>query len=95
MIKITAILLLLLFVTAVNSDTRSNPKLKTVVINTYGMHCTGCEETIEAEIKKLDGIESVKADHVNNRVTVKYNNTKTNLAGIKAAIKTAGYRLEK
>ncbi len=94
MIKTTAILLFFLFLSAAYSGTGLNSKLKTAVINTYGMHCTGCEETIEAEIKKLDGVKFVKADHVNEKIIVKYNNSKTNLHSIKEAIVTAGYRLK-
>ncbi|MCC7158942.1 MAG: heavy-metal-associated domain-containing protein [Ignavibacteria bacterium] len=91
----TTIIILSFFITAgIYSNAGMPLKIKTVVINTYGMHCTGCEETIETEIKKLDGVKSVKADHVNKKVTVKYESTKTNPNSIKEAIKSAGYRLE-
>lgn len=70
-------------------------KLKTVTINTYGMHCSGCEETLETELKKLDGVKSVKADHVKMTVTVEYESKKVTVSSIKSAITQAGYRLEK
>ncbi|HRJ85223.1 MAG TPA: heavy-metal-associated domain-containing protein [Ignavibacteria bacterium] len=68
-------------------------KLKTTVIPTYGMHCSGCEETLNTELQKLDGVKSVKADHVKKTVTVKYDDKKVTLEQLKAAIVNAGYKL--
>ena len=76
------------------ANDNSAQKIRTISINTYGMSCTGCEETIETEIKKLDGIKSVKADHVKKTVTVKYDDKKVTIEQVKSAIKSAGYRLE-
>ena len=78
----------------ISAGTGNAEKIRTATINTYGMSCTGCEETIETEIKKLDGIKSVKADHVNKTVIVKYDDRKVTLSQVKEAIKSAGYKLE-
>jgi len=77
----------------VSAGTVDTEKIRTATINTYGMSCTGCEETIETEIKKLDGIKSVKADHVKKAVVVKYDDKKVSLSQVKEAIKSAGYKL--
>ena len=91
----TTLILLALFVTGVLLSSESDAlKVRTATLNTYGMHCTGCEETVQAEITKLDGIKSVKADHVNKTVTVQYDDKKVTLDQVKAAIVNAGYRLE-
>ena len=91
----TALILLAFFAAGILLSSESDAeKLKTAILNTYGMHCTGCEETVQAEITKLDGIKSVKADHVNKTVTVKYDDKKVTLDQVKAAIVNAGYRLE-
>jgi copper chaperone CopZ len=93
--KIFIIFLVLGLTVSAMAGQTSASKIRTAVINTYGMHCTGCEETVEAEIMKLDGIKSVKADHINKKVTVKYESSKVTLSQVKEAIKAAGYKLEK
>lgn len=90
--KITLLLTILITVSIIAGDAES-AKIRTKVIPTYGMHCSGCEETIEAEIKKIEGIKSVKADHVNKKVTVKYDDKKVTLEKVKQAIIDAGYKL--
>jgi len=88
------IFLILFAVTfSLSAGTDDIGKIRTATINTYGMSCTGCEETIETEIKKLDGIKSVKADHVKKAVVVKYDDKKVSLDQVKEAIKSAGYKL--
>lgn len=90
------IVLMLIFIPVLVYSARADSaKLKTVTINTYGMHCGGCEETLETELKKLEGVKSVKADHVKMTVTVEYESKKVSLDSIKTAITTAGYKLEK
>lgn len=84
---------LLFCISALYTGNAENGKIRTKVISTYGMHCSGCEETIETEIKKLNGIKSVKADHINKKVTVKYDDKKVTLDQIKQAIIDAGYKL--
>jgi copper chaperone CopZ len=90
---ITILLALFLTITlfAGNAETE---KIRTKVIPTYGMHCSGCEETVTAEVMKLEGIKSVKADHINKTVTVKYDDKKVTLEQVKVAIVNAGYKLE-
>lgn len=92
--KTILILLIFSLTIAVSADVKDAQKIRTTTINTYGMHCSGCEETVESEIKKLDGIKSVKADHVNKTVIVKYDDKKVTLEQVKSAITSAGYRLE-
>ena len=88
------IFLILFAVTfSLSAGTGDIGKIRTATINTYGMSCTGCEETIETEIKKLDGIKSVKADHVKKAVVVKFDDKKVSLDQVKEAIKSAGYKL--
>ncbi|HMQ79409.1 MAG TPA: heavy-metal-associated domain-containing protein [Ignavibacteria bacterium] len=91
----TITIILALFVTiTLFAEGANNGKIRTKVIPTYGMHCSGCEETVTTEIMKLNGVKSVKADHVNKTVTVKYDDKKVTLKQVKAAIVSAGYKLE-
>lgn len=94
MIIKTAILLALLVSFTALAANADGGKIRTKVIPTYGMHCSGCEETVTTEVMKLDGVRSVKADHVKKTVTVKYDDKKVTLEQVKAAIVSAGYKLE-
>ena len=60
-----------------------------------GMSCTGCESVIEKALLELEGIKAVKASFANNTVTVTYDSEKINFGKIKAAVKKAGYAIEK
>ncbi len=91
--KTILIILAFSLTVAVNANVKNVTKVKTVTIKTYGMHCTGCEETVETEIKKLDGIKSVKADHIKKSVIIKYDDKKVTLEQVKSAITAAGYKL--
>lgn len=92
-IKTAILLALFVSVTALAANAEGG-KIRTKVIPTYGMHCSGCEETVTTEVMKLDGVRSVKADHVKKTVTVKYDDKKVTLEQVKAAIVSAGYKLE-
>lgn len=68
--------------------------IETVQYICDGMHCSGCEETITTEVKKLDGIFDIKADAKAKLVTVSFNNALTNKDEISKAINSAGYDTE-
>ena len=91
--KTIIILILFTLTFVVQANDNVIQKIRTATVKTYGMHCGGCEETVETEIKKLDGIKSVKADHVKKNVIVKFDDKKVTLAQVKAAITAAGYKL--
>lgn len=91
--KTITILLALFLSISIFAGNNETEKIRTKVIPTYGMHCSGCEETVTNEIMKLEGIKSVKADHVNKTVTVKYDDKKVTLEQVKQAIVNAGYKL--
>ncbi len=44
-----------------------------IILQVEGMTCTGCETRIENAVKKLDGIENVKAIYSSSNVYVTYN----------------------
>ncbi len=37
-----------------------------------GIHCEGCEWSIESGLRRLDGVRQVKASHEDQRITVRY-----------------------
>ena len=69
-------------------------KVETVEFKCAGMHCSGCEETITTEVKKVDGIKDIKADSQSKIVTVSYDANKTNKENISKTINAAGYDTE-
>lgn len=69
-------------------------KIETVEFKCDGMTCSGCEQTITKEVKKLDGIKEVVADAKAKYVKVTYAGNITNKDDIKKAINEAGYDTE-
>ncbi len=76
------------------ADTKTAGKVETVEYKCPSMHCSGCEETITTEVKKLDGIKEVKADSKAKIVTVSFDDGRTNKENISKAINAAGYDTE-
>jgi len=72
----------------------TSEKIETVEFKCNSMHCSGCEETITTEVKKVDGIKDIKADSKGKIVTVSFDANKTNKENISKAINTAGYDTE-
>ncbi len=62
------------------------------IINTQGMHCSGCENRTINALKELDDIQSVKANAKNGKVTIKHKNEETNEQA-KALITEIGYEV--
>lgn len=78
-----------------NTETKSaNEKVETVEFKCAGMHCSGCEESITTEVKKVEGIKDIKADAKGKIVTVSFDANKTNKDNISKAINKAGYDTE-
>jgi copper chaperone CopZ len=69
-------------------------KVESVEFNCPGMHCSGCEETITDEVKKIDGIKTVSADSKTKVVIISYDANKTNKDNISKTINAAGYDTE-
>lgn len=66
-----------------------------IEVSIGGMTCTGCEQTIQAGITKLEGIKSVKASYVTGNALVEYFPGITDTVKIKAAITGSGYTVKK
>lgn len=78
-----------------NADTKTVVgKVDTVEYKCPGMHCSGCEETITEQVKKVDGVKEIKADAKAKIVKVTYDDGKTNKEVISKTINAAGYDTE-
>jgi len=63
------------------------------VLHIDGMTCTGCENKIEFTLKKLDGIEEVKAMFTSANVYITYDSNTVRLEQIIDAIEKLDYRV--
>jgi len=58
-----------------------------------GMTCVGCEEHVNHEVNKLNGIVVSKASYENGNAIIEFDRTKTNETEIEKAINTTGYKV--
>ncbi|PTR05542.1 sulfite exporter TauE/SafE [Nitrosospira sp. Nsp5] len=67
---------------------------KSAHLKVKGMHCTGCEETIENAVGHLPGIRKVNADYVKQTVDIEFDSKSIGESGIRHAIEEKGYEFE-
>ena len=58
-----------------------------------GMTCASCEEHVNHEVNKLNGIVNSKASYENGNAVIEFDKTKTNETEIKKAINSTGYKV--
>lgn len=58
-----------------------------------GMTCASCEEHVNHEINKLDGIVNSNASYENGNAIIQFDKTKTNVTEIEKAINATGYKV--
>ena len=57
-----------------------------------GIHCAGCEARIQSVVSRLNGVETVKADHETQRVTITLDPEKASIGQIRAKLEQLGYK---
>jgi copper chaperone CopZ len=57
-----------------------------------GMTCASCEENVNHEVNKLNGIINSKASYENGNVVIEFDKSETNETEIKKAINSTGYK---
>jgi len=68
--------------------------IKTERIKVKGMHCASCEETIERQVLKINGVKACKADYAKANVSVTFDEARTSLDEIKEKIEEKQYECE-
>ena len=58
-----------------------------------GMTCTSCEEHVNHEINKLNGIVTSNTSYENDNAIIEFDRTKTSETEIEKAIKSTGYKI--
>ncbi|MBI5916197.1 MAG: mercuric transport protein MerTP [Bacteroidetes bacterium] len=66
-------------------------KVKKVEFTIEGMTCTGCENHVKAEISKLPGIVEAAVSYERGTAIVKFDEGKTSIGALEAAIHSTGY----
>jgi copper chaperone CopZ len=65
--------------------------IKTTEFKISGMTCASCEEHVNQEVNKLNGILISKASYENGNAIIEFDKTKTNKTEIEKAINSTGY----
>ena len=67
--------------------------IKTSTFKISGMTCASCEEHVNHEVNKLNGIVNSTASYSNGNAIIEFDRTKTNEAQIEKAINSTGYNV--
>ncbi len=70
---------------------KTDAKTAQVEISIAGMTCTGCENTINASLKSVEGVSSVESSHTKGLASVVFEPEKTDTAAFRHLITEAGY----
>lgn len=65
-----------------------------IQVSIGGMTCTGCEETIKANVGKVEGVRSVKASYKTGTALVEYYPQVTDTLKIRDAVTGSGYTVK-
>lgn len=66
-----------------------------IEVSIEGMTCTGCEQTIQNNVSKIEGIQSIKASFMTGIATIEYLPGIVDTLAIKEAITGSGYKVKK
>ena len=67
--------------------------ISTTTFKISGMTCASCEEHVNHEVNKLNGILDSKASYENGNAIIEFDRTKTNENEIEKAINSTGYKV--
>lgn len=60
-----------------------------------GMTCSGCENSINTSLLKMDGVQDSKASHIDKKVIIILDTNITSLEEVKTTISDIGYSILK
>ena len=64
---------------------------RTVTLDIEGMSCPSCPYQVESALKGVDGVISAKASLAKNSAVVKFDDAKTDVAGLTKATEDVGF----
>ncbi|OIO66075.1 heavy metal transporter [Candidatus Woesearchaeota archaeon CG1_02_57_44] len=65
--------------------------MKTINIQTTGMHCSSCEMLVSEALEDLPGVSKAAADHKTGKISVTFDEQQSSVEAIKDCIKEQGY----
>lgn len=68
--------------------------MEEITLKVTGMHCPKCDARVEKAVGAIAGVESVRADHESDSVTIAYGGVAEILAAAKAAIAAEDFTVE-
>ena len=77
------------------AETEKNKEVSVIEVSIGGMTCTGCEQIIQNNVGKLEGIKSVKASFTTGIAMIEYFEEMVDTTLIKEAISGSGYIVNK
>lgn len=78
---------------SVKSAKTGTVDIKRIEVSINGMTCTGCEQIIESNVGKLDGIKSIEALYTLNKATIEFDAEIVDTAKIRTTITGSGYKV--
>jgi copper chaperone len=60
-------------------------------LHVTGMRCSGCEMLVSEALEEMDGVEKAHASHETGSIVVEFDESKVDLASIKAVIEGQGF----
>lgn len=64
---------------------------RTVTLDVPGMYCEMCPVTVSKALKKVNGVERVKASYETKQAVVTFDDAKTSVEALQKATANAGY----
>jgi len=68
--------------------------MKKVTLGITGMTCASCAKAVERSVRKIDGIIAADVNIATEKLTVEFDDTKTDLGKIRDAVVKAGYGVQ-
>ncbi len=62
-----------------------------IEVTVRGLHCTGCERSLERAVRRLDGVVSAKADRTTQRLAVEILLGQADAAAIRRRVEETGF----
>ena len=75
--------------------TEAKQEVSLMEVSIGGMSCTGCEQTIQNNLGKLEGIRSVKASFTTGNAVIEYFEGMVDTIKIREAVTGSGYTVKK
>jgi copper ion binding protein len=66
--------------------------LRDANVSIKGMHCRNCQDSIEAKVRSLKGVKSVRVSLLKNRAFVRFDPDRVSLERIKLGVESLGYQ---